>query len=122
MLTIRPVYSDGSRGEGVATTEAATGASVPPAATTPDATPQPFTSEDLYNCLIHNIRDAQSAELREAWQVTVVQVFAGIYNAIPAKREQLAPHKARYPKLHPAERALLTTFFEEVCVKADCSF
>ena len=52
----------------------------------------------------------------------MAQLFRDIYNANPAKREQLAPHKARYPKLHPAERALLTTFFEEVCVKADCSF
>ena len=52
----------------------------------------------------------------------MAQLFEDIYNAIPVKSEQLASHKDRYPKLQPAERALLMTFFEEACVKADCSF
>uniref|UniRef100_M4B831 Uncharacterized protein n=1 Tax=Hyaloperonospora arabidopsidis (strain Emoy2) TaxID=559515 RepID=M4B831_HYAAE len=119
-LMARPDYSVCSKGDGVATIEAAAVASVPPDATTPDANPQPLTLEDLYICLIDNIEDAQSAELREE-QVTEVQIFADINNTIPTKREQLAPHKARYPKLLPAKRALLTTFFEEACIKAYCS-
>ncbi|CAI5704123.1 unnamed protein product [Peronospora effusa] len=81
-----------------------------------------WDQRELYSSLVHEIKEAPDAALREAWQVTVAYLFSDVYNSIPARRERLSPQKVRYPKLKQAERRLLTSFFEEACVKANCSY
>ncbi|CAI5723544.1 unnamed protein product [Peronospora destructor] len=71
--------------------------------------PQPLRPEDLYTTLVHEMKDAPGAALREAWQVTVVYLFAEVHNSIPAQRERLSPQKAQYLKRKHAERGLILT-------------
>ena len=42
------------------------------------------------------MKDAQLGGLREAWKVMVIHLFAAVFNKVTAKREKIAPLKARY--------------------------
>ncbi|CAH0491447.1 unnamed protein product [Peronospora farinosa] len=116
------VYCESGQQESTARSQEEEGAAENCSSNRAHSVPQPLGPEELYSSLVHEIKEAPDAALREAWQVTVAYLFSDVYNSIPARRERLSPQKVRYPKLKQAERRLLTSFFEEACVKANCSY
>ncbi|KAG4225011.1 hypothetical protein PC116_g26549 [Phytophthora cactorum] len=90
--------------------------------TRPEHNPEQITPDEMFAALVADMLDSPGIGQVEARRMTVKELFATAYNAIPIHKEALPEARKRFPTLTAADAAGLLALFDQFYVQKERTY